>query len=67
MKLEVGDLVRRRRGKRKQEVGFVMEIWRHGTQVSTVTKLANKDGFVRVHWADGLKWNHLPNGLIKAE
>ncbi len=60
MKLEVGDLVRRRRGKRKQEVGFVIKILNN---IDTATVSAGH--FVRVQWTDGLKWNHLPDSLIK--
>ena len=57
MKLEVGDLVKRRRGKRKQEVGFIMEILGGGDRRCSV----------RVYWADGLKWTYYPNTLIKTK
>ena len=66
MMLKVGDLVKlrptvwsRARLQGDVDLGIVIKI-------STVEMLVDEDyTTIRVHWVDGLKWNHLPDALIK--
>lgn len=60
---KVGDLVKRKGGKRKHEVGFVIKVLSNNAAVGD--HFVRVQHSVRVQWTDGLKWNHLPDSLIK--